>query len=324
MDFATLPPEITSAQMYSGPGSQSMVSAAAAWDTLAAQLYTRAADYHSLTSKLARRCHEPVATTITQGAAPLIDWLRAAAAQAEQAAVHARAAARAYESAMAAIVSPTVINANRTRRGLLVSTNYLGHAGPAIADIDAEYDQLWARNADAMYSYAGASADASTVTPFNAPPSDAVVAAGSWTLTAAPDVISAGRQVMSAIPESLKGLSSSPRARFESTLTPIAPSLSKLNSLTAPSDFAISNLNSMNKAAALQSLFPTPAAVDATSAGFGRGTSVGVLSVPDTVATGAPDPVGAEPLRGGWFGERIRLVAVSEAPGPHAASEYGG
>jgi PPE-repeat protein len=36
MHFATLPPEINSGRMYSGPGSGSMISAATAWDELAA------------------------------------------------------------------------------------------------------------------------------------------------------------------------------------------------------------------------------------------------------------------------------------------------
>lgn len=314
MDFATLPPEITSGQMHSGPGSQSMVSAAAAWDTLAAQLYSRAADYCSVTSGLARRCHEPLAARITQSAMPLIGWLRAAAADAEQAAAQARAAACAYESALTAIVPPTAVHANRSQRRLLVATNCLGHTAAAIADIDAEYDQMWARNTDAMYSYADASANASTVTPFGSPPGNPGATAGNWALTAAPDVISTGRQVMSAIPEALRKLSSSPLTRFESSVSPVTPSLSKLNSLTAPSDFAISHLNSMNKAAALQSLlFPAPAVdVAASSAGFGRGVSVGALKVPDTCTTATPDPVDVEPLHAGWFGEPIRLVAVSK------------
>ena len=64
MTFATLPPEINSGRMCTGPGSGSMTEAAAAWDKLAAQLYARLADYRSVTrditgfapvSSLARR-----------------------------------------------------------------------------------------------------------------------------------------------------------------------------------------------------------------------------------------------------------------------------
>jgi PPE-repeat protein len=37
IDFAALPREINSARMYSGPGSASMLAAAAAWNTMAAE-----------------------------------------------------------------------------------------------------------------------------------------------------------------------------------------------------------------------------------------------------------------------------------------------
>ena len=53
MDFAALPPEINSARMYAGPGSGPMLAAAAAWDGLAAELYSAAGSYHSLVSGLA-------------------------------------------------------------------------------------------------------------------------------------------------------------------------------------------------------------------------------------------------------------------------------
>lgn len=38
MDFGVLPPEINSGRMYAGPGSGPMMAAAAAWDSLAAEL----------------------------------------------------------------------------------------------------------------------------------------------------------------------------------------------------------------------------------------------------------------------------------------------
>ncbi|MGF2952258.1 PPE domain-containing protein, partial [Mycobacterium sp. THU-M116] len=44
-DFGALPPEINSARMYSGPGSAPMMTAASAWDALAAQLESYAAGY---------------------------------------------------------------------------------------------------------------------------------------------------------------------------------------------------------------------------------------------------------------------------------------
>ena len=138
MHFATVPPEINSERMYSGPGPESMICAATAWDGLAAQLSDMAANYSSVTSKLAQRMQGPASMTMTQAAAPHIEWLKAAAAQAEQAAAQARAAASAYESALAAMVPPAAIDANRAQWMSLVSTNCLGQTGPAIADAEAD------------------------------------------------------------------------------------------------------------------------------------------------------------------------------------------
>ncbi len=241
-------------------------------------------------------------------------------------ATQARAAASAYESALAAMVPPPVIEANRTQWMSLVSTNCLAQTGPAIADTEAEYEQMWAQDADAMYAYARASADASMVTPFTSPPTTAgpasqgaavTRASGTWALTAAPEVISAGYQVMSAIPEALGALSLSPLTLFDAPLSSVTSSLSKLSSLSAPVDSAINHLNSLNKAAALRWLLPNPGGTSgaAFTAGFGRGTSIGTLSVPRAWGKATPSHVTAE-LQRGWVCEPIRLVQANEPPRP--------
>lgn len=57
MDFGVLPPEINSGRMYAGPGSGPMLAAAAAWDGLATELQSTAADYGSVISgPWRRRC----------------------------------------------------------------------------------------------------------------------------------------------------------------------------------------------------------------------------------------------------------------------------
>ena len=63
MNFATLPPEITSGRMYEGIGWVTMVEASRAWDRLAIRLCTAAADYRAVTSKLARRGGPAAAAT---------------------------------------------------------------------------------------------------------------------------------------------------------------------------------------------------------------------------------------------------------------------
>lgn len=306
MDFATLAPEINSGLMYSGPGAGSMIQAAAAWDRLAARLCAAAADCRAVTVKLAHR-EGPAA--VGDAAARYVDWLDASAAHSHEVATRLGAAAAAHESAFAAMVAPPLIAANRTHRASLVSANCLGQHSAAIGGLDTEYDAMWARNTGAMYAYAAASAGAAAVRPFTCPPADARAAADSWELKAAPDVISAARQVMSAIPDALKHLASASPTTFEASLSPVTSTLSKLNSLTAASDFAIGHLNSMNKAAALRTLFPKPVAVKGVHARLGRGMSLGALSVPRTWAAAAP---AARPLGG------------NRASGPRAATEYGG
>ena len=51
-DFGAFPPEINSAKMYAGPGSGSMLSAAATWNGLASELRSQAANYSSIVSNL--------------------------------------------------------------------------------------------------------------------------------------------------------------------------------------------------------------------------------------------------------------------------------
>jgi len=327
MDFATLPPEINSGRMYSGPGSGSMIWAAVTWDGTAARLYDMAADCRSVISKLAGGSRGPAEMAITQAVAPYIGWLNATAAQAQQTATQAKAAASAYESAFAAMVPPPVIDANRALRRSLAAANCLGQSSPAIADTEADYEQMWAQDADAMYAYAVATANASTMTQFTSPPTTdpaglarqgaaGTQAPGAPTLIAAPEIISAGYQVISTIPEALQALSSSSLTTFEASLSSVSSPLSKLSSLSAPLDFAINHLNCLNKAAALRTLLPNPRSASgaAFTAGFGRGTSIGTLSVPRGWVTETTiSPVNVE-LQRGWVCELIRLVEATEPP----------
>ena len=48
MDFGTYPPEINSLRMYTGPGAAPMLTAAQAWQGLAAELHSAASSYQSV------------------------------------------------------------------------------------------------------------------------------------------------------------------------------------------------------------------------------------------------------------------------------------
>jgi hypothetical protein len=302
MDFAALPPEINSALMYSGPGSRPMMDAAKAWDGLATRLYHAAAQCSSATVNLAP-------------ASAHIEWLNSVAAQADHTATQARSAASAYELALAAMVPPSAIQANRMLRTWLVEANCLGQSGPAIADADSDYDQMWAQDVDTMHVYARGCADAVAVTPFPSPPAGVNAGQGSWELRVAPTVISAARQVISAIPHALDALAEAPPTAFDAYLLPVTPALSKLGSLCAPSDFAINRLNALNKHAALRSaatlLSQSPHGSRGATSGVGRAASIGTLSVPQGWMAKTPPPA---TLDRGWGYEPMHLVETGHPP----------
>ena len=171
-DFGALPPEFNSARMYAGPGSTSLTTAASAWNALAAELNSAALGYQNVVTQLSsEEWLGPASGAMAAAVSPYVDWMTTTAAQAEQAATQARAAAAAYENALAATVPPPLIAANRAQLAQLVSTNVLGQNTAAIAQLEAQYGQMWAQDATAMYTYAGQSATATKVTPYtNAPP----------------------------------------------------------------------------------------------------------------------------------------------------------
>jgi PPE-repeat protein len=67
-------------------------------------------------------------------------------------------------------VPPPEIEVNRALLASLVSTNAFGQNTPAIASTEAQYSEMWAQDASAMYGYAGASSAATQLAAFNDPP----------------------------------------------------------------------------------------------------------------------------------------------------------
>ncbi|GJO19490.1 PPE family protein [Mycobacterium marinum] len=203
LDFATLPPEINSARMYSGPGSDPMLAAASAWKGLAAELRVTVLSYDSVLRALTgEEWYGPASASMAAAAAPYLAWMSTTAAQAEESAVQAAAAAAAYEAAFSATVAPTVITANRAQLMVLVATNVLGQNTPAIAAVEAQYCEMWAQDAMAMYGYAGSSAAATRLSQFLEPQHNTNPAG----LLAQQSTLA---QLMSAVPNVLQGLASS-------------------------------------------------------------------------------------------------------------------
>lgn len=101
-------------------------------------------------------------------ASQYVDWLSAAAAQAHEVSHQASAIATAFEVALAATVQPAVVAANRALVAALAANNHLGQNTPAIADIEAAYEQMWASDVAAMFGYhADASAAVAKLPPWN-------------------------------------------------------------------------------------------------------------------------------------------------------------
>lgn len=166
-----LPPEVNSGRMYVGAGSAPMMAAAAAWDRLATALGSAAAAYRTVISELGENSWRgPASISMAAAAIPYADWMTATATQAEAVAGQAWSAVAAYEAAFAATVPPPAIAANRTTLAVLVATNFFGQNLPAIAANQAEYAEMWAQDAAAMYSYGGNSAAATQLTPLSAAP----------------------------------------------------------------------------------------------------------------------------------------------------------
>ncbi len=178
LDYGALPPEINSGRMYSGPGSGPLMAAASAWDSVAAELGAAATGYNSVMAELTSSPWlGPASRAMMSAVTPYASWISAAAAQAEETASQARAAPAAYETPCALTVPPPVIAANRVLLMTLIATNFFGQNTPAIAATEAQYMEMWAQDAAAMYGYAGSSAIATELSQFTDPPNTTTPAA---------------------------------------------------------------------------------------------------------------------------------------------------
>jgi PPE-repeat protein len=236
-------------------------------------------------------------------------------------------------------VSPAIIAANRTLVMSLVATNILGQNTPAIAATEAEYGEMWAQDAGAMYEYAGASAAASALPPFASPPpatnpagvagqvSAVAHAAATPVGTGTQTIMSTASQLLSAVPTALQGLA------LPQAAAPSLSSLSQSLSLLSPVNLAVSSASAgitstgmggsyaglgyaahydpdgagkmdaiLERLGALPGSSATggfvslgsaapgagSGAAPALTAGLGRASSIGALSVPPNWATAVP------------------------------------
>lgn len=179
------PPEITSAQIYAGPGSGSFMAAAAAWNAVAAEMSSGALGLNQVITELSgEEWLGPASASMAAAAQPYLEWMTTTGAQAEEAAAQAQSAAAAYETVLGSITPPPYIALNRAELAQATATNVLGQNNNVIAQLEAQYQEFWATNTAAMFNYANQSAAATKVTAFKNAPAVANPAAAS-TQTAA-------------------------------------------------------------------------------------------------------------------------------------------
>jgi PPE-repeat protein len=192
------------------------MAAASAWQAMAGQLESVARGYSAVISDLRDESWSGNASTaMADAAAPYVEWITAAATKAEHTAGQARAAAAAQEAAYAATVPPALVAANRAEYAALVMANIFGQYTAQIAVAEAEYADMWAQDAQAMYSYASSSSTATALPRFTEPPETTMAtgqsaqaaavsqAAGSAGSTTAQSTLS---QLMASVPKQLESL----------------------------------------------------------------------------------------------------------------------
>ncbi|MBO0865981.1 MAG: PPE domain-containing protein, partial [Mycobacterium sp.] len=121
----------------------------------------------------------------------------------------------------------------------LVATNFFGQNTPAIAATEAQYAEMWAQDAAAMYGYAGSSASASALTPFSPPRqnTDLAGAAGQAAAVGQATGTSAGnvQSTVSGVSQAVSAAATP--AQATDPLTTLANLISVF--LSAPADLAI-------------------------------------------------------------------------------------
>ncbi|BBZ72278.1 PPE family protein [Mycobacterium paraseoulense] len=343
MDFGAMPPEINSGLMYAGPGPESMLAAAMAWEGLAAELRSAATSYGTVVLELTESGWQgPSSAAMAAAAAPYVTWMHATAAQAEQAGMQATAAAVAHEAAFAATVPPPLIAANRALLMQLVATNFLGINTPAIAATEAQYGEMWAQDAMAMYAYAGASSAAAMLAPMAvAPPTTsaepamqgvtqgmATQAAMGLTSTLNSPASSLASGFLSAI-GSFTDLLGMPFGQGGGAGTTAlggvpASSAALAGGIPASSAFSPGAMSGMQRFIPAQPLMQAPERLASArlmpSAAMGQATPIGGLSVPSGWTAATPEaaaPAGA-PLAGA--GAAARMLR----PSSNSAAQAGG
>jgi PPE-repeat protein len=287
-----------------------MMAAAAAWNNTASELSTTAAGYQSVLSELTGgEWSGPSSAAMAAAVAPYIGWMETTAGELAHAATQAMASAAAYQAAFAMTVPPPVIAANRAQLTALVATNILGQNTPAIMATEAQYAEMWAQDAAAMYGYAASSASAATLSPLTSPSPTNNAGGLSAQATAVSQGSATGSQTAG-----LQGLVSNLPTAMQSLATPLSAAAADnpIDDIFANS--LVSNIpNGIIDTAAWQMFAIIPAAVlyaktvgDASAgAATAAGLGAGLVSTGAVTAAAAPAALASAESAGGLAGTPV-------------------
>jgi PPE-repeat protein len=331
VDFGMLPPEVNSARMYAGPGSSSMQAAASSWNGLAAELSSAATGYEQVVNQLVSdEWMGPASTAMASAAQSYVSWLSNTATQAEQAATQATSAAAAYEQAFAATIPPPMVAANRAETAAAVQANVFGQYTALIAQLEAQYGEMWAQDSSAMYTYASQSAAATQVTPFASPAAStnpagtatqaaAVTAAqGNSAATSSQSIL---QELISVLPSNIQALLTP--AGFQSQFGSLSSIISTLYGFIFGTTILPTSLSAfVNQYAPYASFFYNTEGLPYFSVGMGN---FGVQIAKTTGAlTGAAAPAAAAPALPGLGGLGAGLGGAAGAHTAGVTAELGG
>ncbi len=148
-----IPAEYISNIIYEGPGADSLSAAAEQLRELAYSVETTAESLEDELDELDENWKGSSSDLLADAVERYLDWLTKHSRQILETAYVIDFLAYVYEETRHKVVPPATIANNREEVHRLIASNVAGVNAPAIADLDAQYDQYRARNVAVMNAY---------------------------------------------------------------------------------------------------------------------------------------------------------------------------